>query len=133
MPTVLFVCVHNAGCSHMAAAWLEQLAGGRVRALSGGSAPAAEANLAAVAVMVEAGINIADRAPHGWIDPGLRSADVVVTIGCGDACPFYPGQRHQDWDVADPGGRPLEEMRLIRDDIERRVRGLLDTLGIGQA
>jgi len=132
VPTVLFLCVHNAGRSQMAAAWLEQPAGGRVRVLSGGSAPAAEVNPAAVAVMAEAGIDIAGRVAHGWTDPGLRSADVVVTMGCGDACPFYPGRRHEDWDLADPGGRPLEEIRLIRDDIERRGRGLLDALGIGR-
>ena len=128
-PTVLFVCVHNAGRSQMAAAWLEHLARGRVRVLSGGSTPAAEVNPVAVAAMAEVGIDIADRTPQPWTDAGLRSADVVVTMGCGDACPVYPGKRYEDWDVADPHGRPIAQVRPIRDDIERRVRGLLDTLG----
>ena len=131
-PTVLFVCVHNSGRSQMAAAWLEHLAGDRARVLSGGSEPAEDVNPAAVAAMAEAGIDISGHVPQAWTDAGLRSTDVVVTMGCGDACPFYPGKHHEDWEVDDPAGRPLEEVRLIRDDIERRVRGLLDTLGIGR-
>jgi len=130
-PTVLFVCVHNAGRSQMAAAWLEHLAAGRVQVLSGGSTPAAEINPAAVAAMAEVGIDISARTPQRWTEAGLRSADVVVTMGCGDACPFYPGKRYEDWGVADPHGRPIDEVRLIRDDIERRVRGLLGEPGIG--
>ena len=130
-PTVLFVCVHNAGRSQMAAAWLEHLAAGRVQVLSGGSTPAAEINPAAVAAMAEVGIDISARTPQRWTEAGLRSADVVVTMGCGDACPFYPGKRYKDWGVADPHGRPIDEVRLIRDDIERRVRGLLGEPGIG--
>jgi len=132
-PTVLFVCVHNAGRSQMAAAWLEHLAHGRVRVLSGGSEPAAEVNPAAVAAMAEVGIDISARTPQPWTDAGLRSADVVVTMGCGDTCPFYPGKRYEDWDVADPAGRPLEEVRAIRDDIAVRVRGLLAGLGLEPA
>lgn len=129
-PTVLFVCVHNAGRSQMAAAWLEHLAGGRVRVLSGGSEPAKAVNPAAVAAMAEVGIDISGCTPQPWTDAGLRSADVVVTMGCGDACPFYPGKRYEDWDVADPAGRPIEGVRLIRDDIQRRVRRLLESLEV---
>jgi len=130
-PTVLFACVHNAGRSQMAAAWLEHLAGGRVRALSGGSTPAAEVNPMAVAAMAEVGIDISARIPGPWTEAGLRSADVVVTMGCGDTCPFYPGKRYEDWEVADPAGRPIEEVRAIRDDIEHRIRHLLADLGGG--
>jgi arsenate reductase len=126
---VLFLCVHNAGRSQMAAAWLEHLAGGRVRVLSGGTTPASAVNPVAVAAMAEVDIDIAGRIPQPWTEAGLRSADVIVTMGCGDACPFYPGKRYEDWEVADPRGRPIERVRLIRDDIERRVRGLLDILG----
>ena len=133
LPTVLFVCVHNAGRSQMAAAWLEHLAGGRVRVLSGGSEPAKAVNPAAVAAMAEVGIDISGHTPQPWTEAGLRSADVVVTMGCGDACPFYPGKRYEDWEVADPAGRPIEEVRATRDDIESRVRHLLDTLGLSPA
>ena len=132
-PTVLFVCVHNAGRSQMAAAWLEHLADGRVRALSGGSEPAKAVNPAAVAAMAEVGIDISGHTPQPWTEAGLRSADVVVTMGCGDACPFYPGKRYEDWKVADPAGRPIEEVRSIRDDIAARVRGLLSGLGLEPA
>ena len=129
-PQVLFVCVHNAGRSQMAAAWLEHLAEGRARVLSGGSEPASEVNAAAVAVMAEAGIDISARIPQPWTEAAVRSADVVITMGCGDACPFFPGKRYEDWAVADPHGRPLGEVRGIRDDIEQRVRRLLGTLGV---
>jgi len=132
-PTVLFVCVHNAGRSQMAAAWLEHLAGGRVRVLSGGSEPAEVVNPAAVAAMAEVGIDISARTPQPWTEAGLRSADVVVTMGCGDACPFYPGKRYEDWEVPDPAGRPLADVRAIRDDIAVRVRGLLSGLGLEPA
>ena len=128
VPTVLFVCLHNAGRSQMAAAWLERLGGERVRVLSGGSEPATELNPVVVAAMAEVGIDLSTRAPHRWTEAGLRSADVVVTMGCGDACPFYPGKRCEDWDVPDPAGRPIEEVRRIRDDVARRVRTLLDDL-----
>ncbi len=129
LPTVLFACVHNAGRSQMAAAWLEHLAAGRVRVLSGGSAPADEVNPMAAAAMAEVGLDISGRRPRAWTEEGLRSADVVVTMGCGDTCPFYPGKRYEDWEVADPHGRSLDQVRIIRDDIEQRVRGLLATLG----
>ena len=131
LPTVLFLCAHNAGRSQMAAAWLEHLAGGRVRVLSGGTTPASAVNPVAAAAMAEVGIDIAGRIPQPWTEAGLRSADVIVTMGCGDACPFYPGKRYEDWQVADPRGLPIEQVRLIRDDIERRVRGLLAELGVG--
>lgn len=127
-PTVLFACVHNAGRSQMAAAWLEHLASGRVRVLSGGSSPADQINPLAAAAMAEVGIDISSRHPHAWTDEGLQAAQVVVTMGCGDTCPFYPGKRYEDWEVADPHGRPLEEVRAIRDDIEQRVRRLLAEL-----
>lgn len=127
-PTVLFVCVHNAGRSQMAAAWLEHLADGRVRVLSGGSTPAAEVNPAAVAAMAEAGIDISARTPQPWTEAAVREADVVITMGCGDTCPFFPGKRYEDWEVTDPAGRPVEEVRAVRDDIERRVRGLMESL-----
>jgi protein-tyrosine-phosphatase len=129
-PTVLFVCVHNAGRSQMAAAWLEHLTGGRVRVLSGGSIPAAEVNPAAVAAMAEAGIDISARTPQPWTEAAVREADVVITMGCGDTCPFFPGKRYEDWKVADPAGRPLAEVRAVRDDLERRVRGLMESLGL---
>jgi len=129
-PTVLFVCVHNAGRSQMAAAWLEHLAGGRVRVLSGGSIPAAEVNPAATAAMGEAGIDISARTPQPWTEAAVREADVVITMGCGDTCPFFPGKRYEDWAVTDPAGLPLEEVRAVRDDIERRVRSLVASLGI---
>jgi arsenate reductase len=125
---VLFVCVHNAGRSQMAAAWMEHLSGGRVRVRSGGSTPAQKVNPAAATAMAEVGIDISARTPQPWTEADLRSADVVVTMGCGDACPSSPGKRYEDWGVADPHGRPIEEVRSIRDDIRRRVRELLDTL-----
>jgi protein-tyrosine-phosphatase len=114
----------------MAAAWLEHLAGGGVRVLSGGSIPAAEVNPAAVAAMAESGLDISARTPQPWTETAVRQADVVITMGCGDTCPFFPGKRYEDWEVADPAGRPLEEVRAVRDDIERRVRGLMESLGL---
>ena len=129
-PTVLFLCVHNAGRSQMAAGWLRHLAGERVTVLSGGSAPAEAVNPAAVEVMREVGIDIAGRQPTAWTEETLGAADVIVTMGCGDTCPVYPGKRYVDWELDDPAGRPAEEIRPIRDDIERRVRGLLDELGV---
>ncbi len=130
VPTVLFVCVHNAGRSQMAAGWLRHLAGDRVRVLSGGSEPADAVNPAAVEAMREVGVDIASHAPQRWTDEALESADVVVTMGCGDACPVYPGTRYVDWELDDPAGRGVDEVRRIRDDIERRVRGLLSELRV---
>jgi protein-tyrosine-phosphatase len=129
-PSVLFLCVHNAGRSQMAAGWMRRLAGDRVDVFSGGSEPAGETNQAAVASMAEVGINIGDQLPQPWADEVVRAADVIVTMGCGDACPVYPGKRYLDWELDDPAGKPLEEVRPIRDEIERRVRGLLAELGI---
>ncbi len=129
-PSVLFLCVHNAGRSQMAAGWMRHLAGDRVEVFSGGSEPAAELNAAAVAAMAEKGIDIARELPQPWADEIVRAADVIVTMGCGDACPFYPGKRYVDWELDDPAGKPLEEVRPIRDDIEGRVRGLMAELGV---
>ena len=132
-PTVLFVCVHNAGRSQMAAAWLEHLAGGMVRVLSGGSLPGTAINPVAVTAMAEVGLDISARTPQPWTEAAVREADVVITMGCGDTCPFFPGKRYEDWEVADPAGRPLDEVRAVRDEIERRVRGLAASLGLDSA
>jgi protein-tyrosine-phosphatase len=130
LPTVLFLCVHNAGRSQMAMGWFNHLAGGRAVALSGGSEPGPSVNPAAVAAMAEVGIDIAREAPKPWTDAGVRSADVVVTMGCGDACPFFPGTRYEDWALDDPHGQGVDAVRPIRDEIERRVRTLLADLGL---
>ena len=129
-PTVAFLCVHNAGRSQIAAGFLRHLAGDRVRVLSAGSEPAASVNPVAVAAMVERGIDIGGVQPRTWTDAELRSADVIVTMGCGDACPVIPGARYLDWELDDPAGRPIEEVRPIRDEIERRVRELMSGLGL---
>ncbi len=129
-PTVLFVCVQNAGRSQMAAGILRQLAGGAVRVLTAGSAPATGIRPTVVGVLDEIGVPIGDEYPKPLTDEVVRAADVVVTMGCGDACPVYPGRRYLDWDLEDPVGRPVDEVRAIRDDIEGRVRGLLDELVI---
>jgi arsenate reductase len=127
-PGVLFVCVHNAGRSQMAAALLEHLAGDRVVVTSAGTHPSERIHPAVVESMRERGIDLGTRRPAVLRDEAVREADVVVTMGCGDECPYYPGKRYEDWEVADPGGRPLEEVRTIRDDIEERVRDLLKRL-----
>jgi protein-tyrosine-phosphatase len=132
-PSVLFLCVHNAGRSQMAAGWMRHLAGDRVDVFSGGSEPASALNQAAVAAMAEKGIDISKELPQPWADEIVRAADVIVTMGCGDACPVYPGKRYMDWELEDPAGRPLAEVRPIRDDIEVRVRGLLSELGVEAA
>jgi protein-tyrosine-phosphatase len=124
-PSVLFLCVHNAGRSQMAAGWMRHLAGDRVDVFSGGSEPAAQLNQAVVAAMAEQGIDISRELPQPWADEIVRAADVIVTMGCGDACPVYPGKRYLDWELDDPAGRTIEEVRPIRDEIERRVRTLL--------
>jgi arsenate reductase len=125
-PTVLFLCVHNAGRSQMAAAFARRLGRERVTVLSGGSEPAASLNPAVVAAMAEMGMDIAGEVPRRWQDEDIRTADVVVTMGCGDTCPYYPGRRYVDWELDDPKGQPIEAVRRIRDDIEHRVAGLLD-------
>jgi protein-tyrosine-phosphatase len=129
-PSVLFLCVHNAGRSQMAAGWMRHLAGDHVDVYSGGSEPAASINGSAVEVMAEVGIDIRGELPQPWADEIVRAADVVVTMGCGDACPIFPGKRYIDWELDDPAGRPLDDVRPIRDEIGRRVRTLLDELGI---
>ena len=129
-PTVLFLCVHNAGRSQMAAGWLRHLAAGRVRVLSGGSEPAVKLNPAAVEVMREVGIEIAAQQPRPWTQADLEGTDVVVTMGCGDTCPVIPGKRYLDWELSDPAGRPVDEVRPIRDDIAGRVRALMSELGV---
>jgi arsenate reductase (thioredoxin) len=127
-PSVLFLCVHNAGRSQMAAGWMRHLAGDDVEVFSGGSEPAEQVNSVAVEAMAEKGIDIAGEIPQPWADEVVRAADVVVTMGCGDACPVFPGKRYVDWELDDPSGRPLEEVREIRDEIERRVRQLVTEL-----
>jgi arsenate reductase (thioredoxin) len=129
-PSVLFLCVHNAGRSQMAAGFMRRLAGDRVDVFSGGSEPAASLNPAAVAAMAEKGIDISAEQPRRWADETARAADVIVTMGCGDACPVYPGKRYLDWELDDPAGRPIQEVRVIRDEVERRVRRLLSDLGV---
>jgi len=127
-PAVLFVCVHNAGRSQMAAGFLERLAGARLRVQSAGSEPADEINPVAVEAMREVGIDIAGARPQRLRDDAVREADVVITMGCGDACPVYPGKRYQDWELDDPAGRPLAEVRGIRDQIKARVETLVAEL-----
>ena len=127
-PTVMFLCVHNAGRSQMAAGWMRHLAGDRVEVMSGGSAPAERINPAAVASMREVGIDITDQFPKPWTEETLGAADVIITMGCGDACPVYPGKRYLHWQLDDPAGKSVDEVRPIRDDIERRVRALLAEL-----
>lgn len=132
-PTVLFLCVHNAGRSQMALGWFNHLAGERAVGWSGGSEPADEINPAAVAAMAEVGIDITQEYPKAWTNEIVQAADVVITMGCGDACPFYPGIRYEDWELEDPAGQEVEAVRPIRDDIEQRVRTLLNDLGVAVA
>ena len=125
IPRVLFLCVHNAGRSQMAAGWFHHLAEGRALASSGGSEPAASVNAVVVEAMREVGIEITGEYPKPLTDEVVRAADVVITMGCGDACPVYPGVRYVDWELEDPAGQPIEAVRGIRDTIEQRVRALL--------
>ncbi len=127
-PEVLFVCVHNAGRSQMAAALLDHHAKGQVHVSSAGSTPADEINPAVVQVMAEVGIDISKKFPKPLTDEVVRDADAVVTMGCGDACVIYPGKRYLDWELTDPAGKSAEEVRPIRDEIDRRVRALLKEL-----
>ena len=129
-PSVLFLCVHNAGRSQMAAGWLQHLADGLIDVLSAGSEPAESINPAAVAAMDEIGIDLRGRAPRRWDMADLEAADVVVTMGCGDTCPVLPGKRYVDWPLDDPAGQGVDAVRPIRDEIERRVRGLIAELGV---
>jgi arsenate reductase len=127
-PAVLFLCVHNAGRSQMAAGWLRHLSQGSIDVYSGGSNPAGDVNEVAVAAMEEVGIDIAGEEPTLWADAEVRRADVIVSMGCGDTCPVYPGKRYLDWELTDPAGEPMAVVRAVRDDIERRVRGLIASL-----
>jgi arsenate reductase (thioredoxin) len=127
-PSVLFVCVHNAGRSQMAAAYATHLSGGRVQVLSAGSAPADRINPAVMDVMLEEGIDLSAETPTLLTLEDVQASDVVITMGCGDACPYYPGKRYVDWQLDDPAGRDLEAVRPIRNEIRRRVTALLDEL-----
>ena len=127
-PAVLFLCVHNAGRSQMAAGWLRHLAGDRIDVFSGGSDPGSEINPAAVEAMAEAGIDIAREHPKPWTSEIARVADVIVSMGCGDACPVLPGKRYEDWELTDPAGQPIEVVRAVRDDIRTRVESLIASL-----
>ncbi|WP_438302352.1 arsenate reductase ArsC [Streptomyces sp. HUAS TT11] len=127
-PSVLFVCVHNAGRSQMAAAFLTHLAGDRVQVRSAGSAPADTVNPAVVEAMSEAGINISAEVPKVLTVEAVQASDVVITMGCGDTCPVFPGKRYLDWDLADPAGHGVDAVRPIRDEIEKRIRGLIDEI-----
>ena len=127
-PTVIFVCVHNAGRSQMAAGYLQHLAGDRIQVLSAGSQPAEHVNLVAVQAMAEEGIDITTESPKVLTDAAVQRADVVVTMGCGDACPFYPGKRYEDWVLDDPAGQDLAHVRPIRDEIRNRIQTLINQL-----
>ena len=129
-PTVLFLCVHNAGRSQMAMGFFTHLAGDAAVAWSGGSEPGTSVNPAAIAAMGERGIDISGEFPKPWTDETVRAADVVITMGCGDACPIFPGKRYEEWVLDDPAGQDVTAVRPIRDEIERRVRGLLDELAV---
>ena len=127
-PSVLFVCVHDAGRSQMAAGWLRELAGNRIKVRSAGSAPADTINPAVREAMLEEGIDLSAETPKILTTEAVEASDVVITMGCGDACPFYPGKRYEDWELTDPAGRGIEDVRPIRDDVKHRVQTLLAEL-----
>ncbi|HSX69195.1 arsenate reductase ArsC [Nocardioides sp.] len=127
-PTVLFVCVHNAGRSQMAAGYLQHLAGDRIQVLSAGSEPGDQINPAAVAAMAEEGIDIAGNQPKVLTTEAVHAADVVITMGCGDECPYFPGKRYEDWRLDDPAGQGIDAVRPIRDEIRRRIEALIQEL-----
>jgi len=129
-PSVLFVCVHNAGRSQMAAGWLRHLSRGKIEVYSGGSLPGKDLNAAAVAAMQEVGIDIANEFPKPFAVEIVQSADVVITMGCGDTCPIFPGKRYEDWALDDPAGLGVEAVRPIRDEIKRRVESLISDLAV---
>jgi protein-tyrosine-phosphatase len=129
-PSVLFVCVHNAGRSQMAAAYLTHLSGGAVEVRSAGSAPADQVNPAAVEAMAEEGIDMSAEVPKVLTTAAVKESDVVITMGCGDTCPIFPGKRYEDWELADPAGKGVESVRPIRDEIKTRIVGLLGELGV---
>jgi arsenate reductase len=130
VPAVLFLCVHNAGRSQMAAGWMRQLAGDHVVVYSGASEPASEINAAVIEAMDEVGIDIRTEFPKPWTDEVVRAVDVVITMGCGDACPLFPGKRYEDWELDDPAERDIESVRPIRDEIRTRVEALLASLTV---
>jgi arsenate reductase (thioredoxin) len=130
LPAVLFLCVHNAGRSQMGLGWLKHLGGDRVVGYSGGSAPAASINPVAVEAMREVGVDISQEFPKRWTDEVVRAVDVVVSMGCGDTCPYYPGKRYLDWTLTDPAGAGIETVRLVRDEIRVHVETLLTELGV---
>ena len=132
-PTVLFLCTHNAGRSQMALGFFQRLTGDAAIGWSGGSEPGTEVNPIAIAAMAERGIDIGGEFPKPWTDETVRAADVVITMGCGDACPIFPGKRYEDWPVDDPAGQDMDTVRRIRDDLERRVRHLLTELQLPAA
>lgn len=127
-PTVLFLCVHNAGRSQMAAGWLRHLAGDAIRVFSAGSAPADSINPSAVEAMAEMGVDIVGNVPQVWTNEMVEESDVIISMGCGDACPVLPGKRYLDWELDDPAGMGVDSVRPIRDDIEGRVRNLIEEL-----
>ena len=129
-PVVLFLCVHNAGRSQRALGQFRHLAGDRAIAWSGGSEPAANVNPGVVTAMAERGIDISGEFPKPWTDEAVQAADVVITMGCGDACPVFPGKRYEEWELEDPAGKAVDQIRPIRDEIERRVRHLLHQLAV---
>lgn len=129
-PTILFVCIHNAGRSQMAAGYARALSGGAVEVLSGGSEPGDQINPMAIAAMAEEGIDISQAVPTLMTTDQVRASDAVITMGCGDVCPIFPGKKYDDWELTDPKGRPLEEVRVIRNDIKGRVTKLLEELGV---
>ena len=129
-PSVLFVCVHNAGRSQMAAGWLRHLSGGAVEVRSAGSMPADQINPVAVDAMLEEGVDIRTEQPKVLTDDAVQASDVVITMGCGDVCPIYPGKRYEDWKLEDPAGQGIDAVRPIRDEIRRRIEALLDELGV---
>lgn len=127
-PSVMFVCVHNAGRSQMAAAWLAHLSNGAIEVRSAGSEPADDVNPVVIAAMREVGIDVSPERPKILTDSAIRESDVVITMGCGDACPIYPGKRYEDWQLDDPAGQPIDAVRTVRDDIRDRVATLVDDL-----
>lgn len=129
-PSVLFVCVHNAGRSQMAAAYLAALSGGQIEVRSAGSAPADQVNPSAVAAMAEEDIDMSAETPKILTTEAVKESDVVITMGCGDTCPIFPGKRYEDWELEDPAGKGVESVRPIRDDIKRRILELMESLGV---
>ena len=127
-PVVLFVCVHNAGRSQMAAGYMRELSGGRIEVRSGGSEPGTQINPVAVAAMAEEGIDISQAVPQLMTTEAVKASDVVITMGCGDVCPIFPGKRYEDWELVDPAGKGIDEVRPIRDDIKARIEVLLKEL-----